>query len=191
MRLVLASNSPRRRELLAEICTDFLVEPSLFEESAKGLSAYDTVLAFARGKAADVFARFPHDAVLGADTVVALGEEILGKPHSAEEAKAMLRALSGREHAVYTGVCLKSGKGERSIVVKTAVLFNLLSEELIGAYVASGKPFDKAGAYGIQDGFDLVKQTVGSYTNVVGLPVEETCALIREHGGIEHVKTCD
>ncbi len=184
MELILASNSPRRRELLGGICPRFSVEPSLFEESAKGLSAYDTVLAFARGKAAEVFSRFPSCAVLGADTVVSLEGKILGKPRSAEEAKETLCALSGKRHEVYTGICLLSAKGEFCDVVKTAVFFNPLSGELIERYVASGKPLDKAGAYGIQDGYGLVLRTEGSYTNVVGLPLEETRRLIEKHGGI-------
>ncbi len=192
MQLILASGSPRRRELLARICPRFIVEPSLFEESAKGLSAYDTVLAFARGKAKDVLSRNPCCAVLGADTVVELGGNILGKPHSKEEAKEMLSALSGREHAVYTGVCLVSAEKEFSLVSRTLVRFRELSRELIEAYVASGKPFDKAGAYGIQDGYDLVADIEGSYTGVVGLPVRETRSLIEKHGGIPYyVETCD
>ena len=181
--LILASASPRRRELLATICPRFLVEPSLFEESAKGLSAYDTVLTFARGKAAEVFSRFPNDIVLGADTVVALGDTILGKPHSEEEAADMLRLLSAKEHAVYTGVCLLSAEKELTVAVRTRVFFRKLSEAFVKEYAASGKPLDKAGAYGIQDG-GLVDRIEGSYTNVVGLPVEETRALMEKHGGI-------
>ncbi len=184
MALLLASNSPRRRELLKQITPNFRIEPSLFEESAKGLSAHETALLFARGKAAEVLSRFPQDVALGADTVVSLGEQILGKPRSAEEAKHMLRVLSGKEHAVYTGVALLGGEKALSLVVRTAVFFRPLTEKTIEEYVATGSPLDKAGAYGIQDGFGLVEKIEGSYSNVVGLPVEETRALLIEHGGI-------
>ena len=188
--LILASNSPRRREILTDLGYEFSVCPSLFEERAEGLSARDTVAAFARGKAAEVFSRDPNSVVLGADTVVAYGEEILGKPKSEEDAKRMLRLLSGKTHSVYTGVCVVSAKGVRETVVETLVTFNELAEETINGYVNSGLPMDKAGAYGIQDGFPLVKEIKGSYTNVVGLPAEETQALLSAVEGI-HVETCD
>ena len=176
--LILASNSPRRREILTGLGYEFTVCPSLFEELAEGLSARDTVAAFARGKAAEVFSRYPNSVVLGADTVVAYGEEILGKPKSEEDAKRMLRLLSGKTHSVYTGVCVVSAKGMRETVAETRVTFNALAEETINSYVNSGLPMDKAGAYGIQDGFPLVREIEGSYTNVVGLPAEETQALL-------------
>ena len=179
MQIILASQSPRRRELLAQI-TDFQVEPSLFEESAKGLSARDTALCFACGKAREVASRFPSAVVLGADTVVALGDEILGKPKSKEDAKRMLRALSGREHTVYTGVCIVGGGRERTEVVASRVYFNGLDDGLIGRYIESGLPLDKAGAYGIQDGYPLVERYEGSYTNIIGLPVETVRELLKE-----------
>ncbi len=170
--LILASNSPRRRELLAELGYSFRVEPSSFEERERGLSAHDTALAFARGKAEEVFSRFPEAVVLGADTVVSLDGAILGKPKDKEDAARMLRLLGGRTHTVYTGVCvlLRGHREER--VEATEVDFFPLTEEVIGQYVASGLPLDKAGAYGIQDGYPLVRSIRGSYTNVVGLPTE-------------------
>ena len=179
MKIILASASPRRKELLAQIC-DFTVEPSLFEESAKGLSACDTVLAFARGKAREVASRFPRETVLGADTVVALGGEILGKPKSKEDAVRMLKQLSGKVHTVYTGVCIVRGEREITQVVASKVVFNELSDTLIEEYVSSGLPLDKAGAYGIQDGYPLVERFEGSYTNIIGLPVEETRKMLEE-----------
>lgn len=172
MKLILASNSPRRRELLARYGYEFEVEPSLFEESAKGLSAYDTVAAFARGKAEEVLSRFPGDLILGADTVVELDGEILGKPQNAEHARAMLRALSGREHRVLTGVAFAAAGYLDVSVVISRVFFNPLSEELIRSYVESGLPFGKAGAYGIQDGYPLAERIEGDYTNIVGLPMQ-------------------
>ena len=178
--LILASASPRRRELLSEI-TEFTVEPSMFEERAGWLSARETALAFAEGKAREVFSRFPDHVVLGADTVVCLSGEILGKPKDKADARAMLERLSGNTHSVFTGVCLV-GKGFfKCVAVETKVTFETLSEELIAHYVESGLPLDKAGAYGIQDGYPLVKQYEGSYTNVVGLPVEEVKLLLAQY----------
>ena len=190
MKLILASASPRRRELLGEI-TQFSVEPSFFEEKADtALSARQTAEYFAEGKAQEVFSRFPECYVLGADTVVAFEEKILGKPKDKEDAKKTLRFLSGKMHSVYTGVCLV-GKGFcKTVSAETRVTFHELSEELIEKYVESGLPLDKAGSYGIQDGYPLVKKYEGSYTNVVGLPKEEVCALIEEAGKTDD-KTCD
>lgn len=179
MKLILASASPRRRELLGEIA-EFSLQPSLFEEKAEGLSARDTAEYFAEGKAKEVFSRFPDCFVLGADTVVAFEGKILGKPKDKEEARKTLRLLSGRTHSVYTGVCL-IGKGFCKVLsVETLVTFHELGEEMIEKYVESGLPLDKAGSYGIQDGYPLVKSYEGSYTNVVGLPQEEVRALIEE-----------
>ncbi len=178
MRLILASNSPRRRELLAQITTEFEVIPSHYDEDATGLSARDTALLFAREKAREVFSR-EGGAVLGADTVVSLGGTILGKPKDAEDAERMLRLLSGKTHTVITAVCLVTEGGEEEIFTETSVAFYPLGGELIRGYVESGLPFDKAGAYGIQDGYPLVKAWEGSYTGVVGLPVEETFALLK------------
>ncbi len=178
MKLILASNSPRRRELLAQICEQFTVVPSLYDEAARGLSACETVLLFARGKAEEVFGRFPGAAVLGADTVVALGGRVLGKPGNASCASEMLHFLSGKTHSVFTGVCLVTENGEDRFYTETKVTFNELSDELIGEYIESVRPFDRAGAYGIQDGFPLVKSYAGSYTGIMGLPVEETRSLL-------------
>lgn len=180
MHLILASGSPRRKELIREITADFSVEPSFFEETGEGLSARDTVLAFARGKAEEVAGRFPGALVVGADTVVCLDGEILGKPKNADGAKKMLRRLSGRTHTVFTGVCVVYGGKTRTRAVASDVTFHRLSEALIERYVASGHPLDKAGAYGIQDGFPIVERYEGSFTNIVGLPVEETRELIEQ-----------
>ena len=177
MRLILASASPRRRELLKELKIPFEVVSSRFEERAEGLLPPETALAFAKGKAEEVFCRYPDSAVIGADTVVALGEELLGKPHSFEEAKKMLRNLSGKTHSVYTGVCLITNSLRLFGISETKVRFFELSEDVIEEYVKSGLPLDKAGAYGIQDGYPLVESYEGSYTNVVGFPME----LVREY----------
>lgn len=178
--LILASNSPRRRELLAQLGYRFTVEPSLFEESARGLSAHDTALAFARGKAEEVFSRFPEAVVLGADTVVECNGVIFGKPKNESHAADMLRSLSAKTHFVYTGFCVLAQGFSREKAVCTEVDFFPLSEELIASYIASGLPKGKAGAYGIQDGWPLVRAIRGSYTNVVGLPTEDVAPVLAE-----------
>lgn len=177
MEFVLASASPRRKELLKEIVEEFEIIPAKGEENLVVSSPKTLVKALARQKAEEV-AALPETKgkiVLGADTVVALGQKVLGKPKDEKEAVEMLESLSGRAHFVYTGVCFVYEKdGERRVVNKTSktrVYFNVLSEEWIKNYVAGGSPMDKAGAYGIQDG-GLVKKIRGSFSNVVGLPVE-------------------
>ncbi len=179
-RFILASASPRRKQLLKELVPEFLIEPSRFEEVGDGASARETVARFAYEKAKEVFSRFPEDTVLGSDTVVSLDGVILGKPKDKEGAKRMLAALSGRTHAVYTGVCLLS-KGVRRIEVdETLVTFYPLDKKLIEEYVESKLPLDKAGSYGIQDGYPLVEKIEGSYSNVMGLPVELLREILKE-----------
>lgn len=169
MKLLLASASPRRRELLAPLC-GFEIVISRFEERDGG-SAEETVLKNARGKALEVLGRFPDCRVLGADTAVALDGVILGKPKDASDAERMLRFLSGKTHSVFTGVCLADRNGVLEKVVETKVTFKNLDENTIREYVKSGAPLDKAGAYGIQDGV-AVESFEGSYSNVMGLPTE-------------------
>ncbi len=176
--LVLASASPRRKELLSSLGVAFTVEPSRFEERAEGLGAKETAGFFAEGKARETLSRFPNSLVLGADTVVSLDGRALGKPVSKEDAAQTLRALSGRTHSVFTGVCLAGADFFSSCIVCTLVTFARLKEELIEKYVESGLPMDKAGAYGIQDGYGLVERYEGSYSNVVGLPLDEVRALL-------------
>ncbi len=180
MKLILASNSPRRRQLLEEAGIPFEVIPSSFEEAEIGLSSKETVLQFAAAKAMDVYQKHPDCAVLGADTVVSLDGETLGKPGTEERAKEMLSLLSGRKHQVYTGVCLICDGGARTGIVETGVTFHELSKEQIEEYVKKMRPFDKAGGYGIQDDYPLVKLVEGSFTNVVGLPMELVTHLLKE-----------
>ena len=176
---ILASASPRRKELLAEVIENFQIMPAVGEEIVEGNPDPQTLVKIlARQKAAEVASRagMENKAVLGADTVVALGNEVLGKPKDEADAFRMLQALSGREHQVHTGVCIlfpeKCGKRtERTEAACTNVYFNELSSEQIAAYIATGSPMDKAGAYGIQDG-GLVERIEGSFSNVVGLPIE-------------------
>ena len=180
MQYVLASASPRRKELLADIVSDFEIIPSSFDEGQiqGNLPPQTLVKRLAKGKAKDVAMRPENDGkiVLGSDTVVAIKKHILGKPKDEADAKTMLGALSGKKHYVYTGVCLmmvKSGAivWKKTAAAKTAVYFEKLTNEFIDGYVAGGSPMDKAGAYGIQDG-GLVESIDGSFTNVVGLPKE-------------------
>ena len=182
--MILASASPRRRELLLLAGFDFSVETAAVEETYDpALPPAKIVMHLAAVKSAPVAARHPDELVIGADTVVVLDETILGKPHSEEEAKAMLRRLSGRVHQVYTGVCLR--RGEKSICFHecTLVRFKPLTEAQIAAYVATGEPMDKAGAYGVQGkGCVLVEGIQGDYFNVVGLPVSRLYDEILEFG---------
>ena len=180
--LILASNSPRRRALLAEAGISFRQIPSGVEERADpALSPERLVESLARQKAEDVYARFG-GIVLGADTVVCLNGAVLGKPRSREHAQEMLRALSGKKHTVWSGYCLLGAGAPVSGAVSSEVEFRMLSEEEIGAYVASGSPMDKAGAYGVQDENTPVRQIVGSYTNVMGLPMERIAEILKEKG---------
>lgn len=185
MEWILASASPRRKELLAERIKSFEIIPAKGEENApSGLSPQELVKVLARQKALEVAAlpQAKGKAVLGSDTVVALDGKILGKPATKEEATAMLSALSGRAHEVYTGVCIvyPTSIGAEEIVAAdcTKVYFNRLTQEEIAAYVATGSPMDKAGAYGIQDG-GLVERIEGSFSNVVGLPLELVSQLLQ------------
>lgn len=174
----MASASPRRKELLREAIAEFDIIPALGEEKDEGLREAALVKSLAAQKAREVALRAEATGkgVLGADTIVSLDGETLGKPKDEADAARMLRALSGRSHEVYTGVCISvpTGNGGRKEYVAAActkVRFYTLTEERIAAYVRTGSPMDKAGAYGIQDG-GLVESIEGSYSNVVGLPIE-------------------
>lgn len=184
-KIILASQSPRRRYLLERAGLKFSVIPSAVDEAA--LSAEDPSLlvrGLAEAKASDVAGRFPQSWVIAADTIVLVEGRVLGKPGSEDEARAMLARLSGRTHQVLTGYCLCCRRLERLVseVVATDVIFKALTPVEIDWYIRTGEPFDKAGAYAIQGiGTFLVKRINGSYTNVVGLPVCEVIEqLIRE-----------
>jgi len=183
--LILASSSPRRRELLSLITPDFTVDVSDADESLpQGLSPQEVVLALAQRKAEAVAARHsPADTVIGADTVVALDGMILGKPADRADAAHMLRVLSGRTHTVCTGVCvIAAGRAER-FCAGAEVAFAPMSEAEIAAYLDTGEPFDKAGAYGIQGfGARYIERVSGDYPAVVGLPVRPLYAALRRLG---------
>ena len=180
--LILASQSPRRRELLGRITDDFLVRPTGCDESCCCPDPAEHARQLALRKcAAAVAESAAHDAVIAADTVVFLDGALLEKPRSEQEARAMLRRLSGHTHTVCTGVAV-AYKGEtRSFAEQTRVTFHALSEGLIDWYVATGEPMDKAGSYGIQGkGALLVKGIEGDYFNVVGLPIASLYRLLLE-----------
>ena len=181
-RIVLASASPRRRELLAGMGYEFTVCTTDVDETAPGAPEAQ-VITLARRKADAACALCPDAVVIAADTLVALEGRALGKPADDAEALAMLRALSGRTHDVFTGLCVTdTASGRRELcAVGTRVRFRPLSEEEIAAYVATGEPRDKAGAYAIQGGAGaFVEEYIGSYSNVIGLPAERLGEILDE-----------
>lgn len=196
--MILASASPRRQELLSQLGIPLEIHPADIDEARHDREhPQDLVQRLACEKAKAVYAETgvgTDGFLLAADTIVWMGETALGKPHSPEEARAMLRRLSGKTHHVSTGVCLlyegeDGALKEASFVDTTDVSFHVLTEEQINAYVASGEPADKAGAYAIQGiGRLLVSGIAGDYGNVVGLP---TCRVIREMSRLRGSDTND
>jgi len=188
-RLILASKSPRRSDLLEQAGLKFSVIPSDFDESTVAMSDPDSyVIALAESKAIDISEKHPASWVIGADTIVLIDRNILGKPGSKEEARDMLQRLSGKTHQVLTGYCICCKKKNRffSETIKTDVRFKKLSDAEIEWYIQTEEPFDKAGAYAIQGlGTFLVKSINGSYTNVVGLPVCEVMEHLISEGVVE------
>ena len=172
MNLILASASPRRQELLKLFGVPFIIRVADIDETMDPqASAYDEVARLSREKAMAV-SRETEDVVIAADTIVVCQGKILGKPHSYEEAVAMLQLLSGRDHQVMTGCTVLKGHRAETFTEVTDIHFRDLSDKEIRRYVASGEPMDKAGAYGIQGGAALFcEKMVGDYYNVMGLPV--------------------
>lgn len=179
-RLILASASPRRRELLEQLGFALDVRPADTDETVlpeEAPRAY--VLRVALEKARAV----PGETVLAADTAVVLGRTILGKPKDPDDARRMLRALSGGAHEVMTGVCVRRNGAERTVVVAAEVQLDPLTDAQIAWYVATGEPLDKAGAYAIQGlAGAFVRELRGSVSNVIGLPLAETLDLLRSAG---------
>lgn len=176
-KIILASSSPRRKELLAGIGVEYetRILPDVDESWPEALKGGDIPLYIAREKAdAYLPGMKPEELILTADTIVWIDGRALGKPRGREEALQMLRDLSGRAHEVFTGVCLTTAEWRRSFVVRTEVRFAELSEEEITYYVDTFRPLDKAGAYGVQEwiGFIGVESLSGSYPNIMGLPVQ-------------------
>lgn len=182
--IILASASPRRKQLLSELLEGFSVQAADIDESVlPNENAKDYVLRVAIEKAKAIVAQHPDQWVLASDTTVVLGDQILGKPEHKDHAVSMLKQLSGSEHQVLTSVVISKADTLYSCVVETSVSFDTLSDEQIEFYCDTGEPMDKAGAYGIQ-GFAAryVKALNGSYTGVIGLPLAETAALLRKAG---------
>jgi septum formation protein len=184
--LVLASASPRRQELLRNAGFEFSVQPAnIPEELREGEEPKAFAERLACEKASTVFQQRPDDIVLGADTIVIVEGEILGKPPDPEDAVRMLRMLSGRTHQVITGVCLKGPGFADMRSETTSVTMTTLTDEEIHAYVATGESSDKAGAYGIQGiASRWITRIGGDYFNVVGLPVSLVYRMLREHGAV-------
>lgn len=187
-RIILASKSPRRYELLNQLGFDLEVVPSkVIENFIQKESPRDHVLRLAESKVKDVASRYPERWVIAADTIVTINGSNLGKPKTREEASEMLRSLSGRKHKVFTGfsVChLKKGKAD-SETVQTVVTMKTLAAAEIEWYVNTGEPFDKAGGYAIQGiGSFMIESIRGSYTNVVGLPLYELIQMLNRLGAI-------
>ena len=185
MKLILASASPRRAELLRSLGLQFDIIPTgVAERDEHPASFQDLAIHNAQAKASDVAARYPDALVLGADTIVVPGGEVFGKPRDFDDARRMLRSLSGRDHAVITAVCLihRGGNRERVFAVETQVRFRPLSDADIEQYLDAVDVFDKAGAYAIQEGPPIVAGIEGSYSNVIGLPLERLAVELREFG---------
>lgn len=187
-RIILASASPRRLELLASAGVDLEVFASAVpEEPLPGEEPLDHAIRLARDKALDVAARTEGDFFIGADTIVVCDGEIMGKPRDAADAERMLKKLSGVPHEVITGYCVydKARDGVVCEGVTTRVFFKRLRDDEIRDYIATGCPFDKAGAYAIQGGAaHMVERIEGSYTNVVGLPLCEVVEALRRVGAL-------
>ena len=183
-RLILASASPRRRELLTQAGYTFEVHPAhVNEDLYPGEDAITYVVRLARDKAQAVFAAIndPNVIILGADTTVTIGGHILAKPEDAADASRMLRMLSGRTHRVITGVALATATGVEVAAEVTGVQFRTLSDADIAAYVATGEPMDKAGAYGIQGlAAKWIPRVEGCYFNVVGLPLALVATMLEQ-----------
>jgi len=188
-RLILASKSPRRKELLEQAGLIVTVVPSCVDEDGINITAPENLVkTLAEAKAREVAGAYPESWVIGADTIVLINGEILGKPDSTETARRMIQQLNGQTHEVFTGYAIfcEAMKTCISGVEKTDVHFRNLSQQEIEWYIQTDEPYDKAGAYAIQGlGSFLVKRICGSYTNVVGLPVCEVLEHLLKTGIIE------
>lgn len=184
--LILASASPRRKKLLEQLGFNFTILPAdIDENNLNGIPPVEHVKILANRKAESIAERISYPAIiLAADTIVVLGDNIINKPINTDDAINMLKSLSGRTHTVYTGITLSNTANGRQITdyKQTDVTFRDLSESEIRAYVDTGSPMDKAGAYGIQDDFGavFVNHIVGCYYNIVGLPLELLYSRLKE-----------
>ena len=179
--IILASSSPRRRELLQQLGLEFsILSPDIDESIHDGESVEEYVERLACAKADTILKQHPNAVIIAADTSVAVDQTILGKPESKQHAFEMWDLLSNRKHDVYTGVCVRTSLEKHSIVVRTQVEFQKLSPQDMEYYWATGEPVGKAGAYAIQGiAARYIPSIVGSYTNVVGLPLHETVQILQ------------
>lgn len=185
MTIILASASPRRRELLVQAGCDFVVVNSaVIEDNTLDLPPEELAMLLAKDKAADVFSKVEkQDVVIGADTIVVLDGQVYGKPVDTKDARRMLTSLSGREHQVITGIAVVTEGNTWTDFVVTRVKMEDSKAEQIEAYLATGEPMDKAGAYAIQGmGALLVESISGCYTNVVGLPLNKLSSVLKKAG---------
>ena len=174
--IILASASPRRRELLKTVVDDFkIITTDIDEEKSYILPPLEAVIDIAKRKGLEVRKDHPNDIIISADTIVLLGDQIIGKPKDKEDAKRILKTLSGKTHQVITAYYIFNKDKIINNHVISEVTFNKLSDELIDKYVATGSPLDKAGAYGVQDNneFPIISSVVGSVDNVIGFPIKE------------------
>jgi len=183
MKVILASASPRRKQLLGMLIKDFEILPSNADENINCATPEETVRQLSYIKAKSVFEQNQDSLVLGADTIVVFDDKILGKPQDEEDARQMLRLLSAKTHKVVTGVSLLSAKKCVTFAETSYVAFRQLSDKDIDDYIKTGSPMDKAGAYGIQDS-GFVCDIEGSFDNVVGLPTARLAKVLKQFGGI-------
>lgn len=182
-KVILASESPRRRELMSSLGLNYMTASARIEEYLDAsLSVEEAVMQVAEAKATAVQQQYPNDIILGADTIVVVDDEIMGKPKNDEDAKRMLEKLSGREHRVLTGVAILRKEEKELFVEETKVYFYDFDESILAWYLGTKESKDKAGAYGIQGkGSVLVRRIEGDYYNVVGLPLAETYRRLRKY----------
>ncbi len=186
MHLILASTSPRRREILALLGVPFEVIPPGFDEViARHRPIKEEVLDFAVAKAASVAAAHPHSVVIGSDTMISIDGDKFGKPNGNDDARRMLRAFSGRRHCIYTSVAIVDGAGGPGlqVVEQVSVVMRALGDEEIENYLARGESLDKAGAYSIQgEGRRLIEYIEGDYLSAVGMPLKPIARYLQERG---------
>ncbi len=181
MKIILASKSPRRKQILSEIGVDFEIIPAVSPETVDySLEKSEIAKAIALHKAREIFENHKNDLVIGADTIVVINNEILQKPVDDNDELRMLDLLSDKTHTVYTGYAVLCEDKTIAGAEATKVTFNCLTEEVKKSYVKSGLGLDKAGGYGIQDGYDFVKSLDGSYYNVMGFPKEKITRILKD-----------
>ena len=183
MRYILASSSPRRKELMKEISSVFIVDAADVDESVDAkLSPEKAVRVIAKRKGEVIHHKYPHDIVIAADTIVVINNTIIGKPKDEKDAKRILKLLSGKTHHVYTAYVIMLEDKIVENMADSTVKFNVLSDELIENYIASKSPLDKAGAYGVQDNdeYPIIDKIEGSIKNVIGFPVDEIKESLKE-----------